>query len=79
MGNEGDILRKITEFYLSSCQFNGFPIRDILKGSKFGEIELKNILISLIREKKISLNFGDIHPEDEKQIEKISNVRFTLQ
>jgi len=62
MSRKADVLRKITEFYLNSHDFNGLPIRNIVQDSKVEEIELKNVLISLIREKKISLNFGDIHP-----------------
>jgi len=81
MGEEDDILRKITEFYLNSHDFNGLPIRNIIQDSKLKEIELKAILISLIQKKRISLNFGDIHPnphikafgeeKEEIQIEKL--------
>jgi len=81
MGKKNNILKKITEFYLNSHDFNGLLIRDIVRDSKVEENELKNILISLIQEKKISLNFGDIHPnphikafgeeKDEIQIEKL--------
>jgi|LGVF01.1.fsa_nt_gb hypothetical protein len=76
-----EILRKIKEFYLNSHDFNGLPVRNIVRDSKVEEIELNDILISLIREKKISLVFGDIHPnphikafweeKEEIQIEKL--------
>lgn len=81
MGKKDEILRKITEFYLNSHDFNGLPVRNIVQDSKVEEIELKDILISLIREKKSSLIFGDIHPnphikafweeKEEIQIEKL--------
>lgn len=81
MSKKHDILGKITEFYLSTRNFNGLPIRDIFLYFEIGESELRNILISLIREGKISLNFGDIHPNPhvkalweetgEEQIEKL--------
>lgn len=81
MRKKDDILRKITEFYLNSPDFNGFPIRNIVQDFKVEESELKDILIFLIRGKKISLNFGDIHPnphikaflgeKEERQIKKL--------
>lgn len=81
MGKKDEILRKITEFYLNSHDFNGLPVRNIVQDSKVEEIERKDILISLIREKKISLVFGDYHPnphikafweeKEEIQIEKL--------
>jgi len=88
MSNKDNILRKITEFYLSSRDFNGLPIQDIAQHSKLEESELKNILTTLIWEDKISLNFGDVHPNPyikalpeepkEKQIEKLqgSNLEY---
>ncbi len=86
MSKKNDIIREITEFYLNSGDFNGLPIT--VQHSKLGETELKNILISLIQEDKISLNFGDIHPNlhvkafweepKEEQIEKVkrSNLAY---
>lgn len=81
MSKKDNIQRKITKFYLSSHDFNGFPIQNILHDFKIEENELKDIIIFLIREKKISLNFGDIHPnahikafweeKEEIQIEKL--------
>jgi len=88
MSKKDDILREITQFYLTSGGFNGLPIRYIVQDFKLEETELKNILISLIQEDKISLNFGDIHPNPhikafweeskEKQIEKVkrSNLAY---
>lgn len=81
-----NILKKITEFYLNSGDFNGFPVRDIIQYFNVGENELKDILIFLIRERKVSLTFGDVHPNphikafweepEEKQIEKLQKSKF---
>lgn len=81
MTKKDDILERITEFYLNSTDFNGFPVRIIADDLKLAEDELKDILISLIQEDKISLNFGDVHPNPHikafreepttKQIEKL--------
>ena len=79
MDNKDYIVKVITDFYLNSGDFNGFPVRNIL----LEKSELKDILASLIREDKISLTFEDIDvnphvknfPEgpSEKQIEKLQN------
>ena len=84
MRKKDDIIRKITEFYLDSRDFNGLPVRNIVQDFKVEENELKNVLVSLIREKKISLNFGDTHPnphikafweeKEEIQIEKLQEL-----
>lgn len=81
MNRQDDIIEIITDFYLNSGDFNGLPVRSILSDFEIDESELKNILASLIRNDKISLNFGDIHPNphvkafaeepSEKQIEKL--------
>lgn len=83
MSRKGNILAKITEFYLSSHDFNGLPVENILQDFRLQDAELKNIIVSLIRENKISLNFGDIHPNphikafpeepQERQIEKLQD------
>ena len=83
MTKKANILSKITEFYLSSRDFNGLPIENLAHDFNLEESELKNILISLIQEDKISLNFGDIHPNPHikafpeesagKQIAKLQN------
>ena len=81
MSKKDDILAKITEFYLRSRDFNGLPVENILEDPTLESDELKNIIVSLIRKNKISLNFGDTHPNPhikafkeepkEKQIEKL--------
>jgi len=62
MSKKANILGKITEFYLSSRDFNGLPIRNIVQDFKLEEAELNRILISLIQDARISLTFGDIQP-----------------
>jgi hypothetical protein len=84
MSNKDNILGTITEFYLSSRDFNGSPIENLARDFRLEESELKNVLIFLIREDKISLNFGDIHPNPhikafpeespEKQIAKLQSA-----
>lgn len=88
MIKQDNILKIITEFYLNSQQFNGLPLRNIVPDLQLEEHELKDILFSLIQEDKISLVFGDLHPNPhikafreepkEKQIEKLqaSNLEF---
>jgi len=78
-----DILNKITDYYLKSSGFNGYPIREIQLEKK----ELIKELTELIKEKKISLNFGDIHPNPyikafpphpvEEQIKKLEDCNIT--
>lgn len=84
MSKKDNILRKITEFYLSSRDFNGLRIENLVHDFKLKESEIKSIIISLIQEDKISLNFGDIHPNPyikafpeepaEKQIAKLQSA-----
>ena len=81
MDLKNKILENITEFYFDSRDFNGYPIRYFSTNLKISESEFKTGLISLIQDKMISLNFGDIHPNphvkafleenEETQIEKL--------
>jgi len=74
-----EMLKIITEKYLSSEEFNGQPLRGL-------ESE-KQYIITLIQEGKIEINFGDKHPNphikafelDAKdiQIEKINRIGFS--
>jgi len=83
MSKKDNILGKITEFYLSSRQFNGFPVRNIANDLGLEESEVKSILASLIEEGKILLLFQDVHRNPyikafseepkEKQIEKLQS------
>jgi hypothetical protein len=53
-----DVLKKITKHYLESRDFNGILITNL--GKDFTRI--KNILIELVNEGLVVLNFGDRHP-----------------
>jgi len=82
---KNDILLEIKDYYLKSNDFNGYPIRYILVKFKLSDAERNEILIELIQENLISLNFGDIHPnsyikaypeeEPEIQIDKLNSIQ----
>lgn len=84
MNTEGEILNRISAFYLSSPDFNGLPIEKIVEEFHFKKSELNNILTSLILEDKISLNFQE-NPHikqlrdqpKEKQIERLKSSNLT--
>ena len=62
MREKYEILKEITDFYLNSHDFNGISVRSFLESSNNNLNELKKRITSLIQENKISLNFGDRHP-----------------
>src|SRR5262245_54556684 len=59
MNIRAGILKKITGHYLSSPDFNGLPIRELVQEYK-RPADLRKTLASLIREGKISLLFEDV-------------------
>lgn len=73
-----NLLEKITDQYLESRDFNGLPL--------FKYESEKEIIIELILEDKIEINFGDKHPnphikafeldDKETQIHKIDSIGF---
>ncbi len=75
------ILADITDFYLHSRDFNGFPILQLVQKFEITTDELKSIMTFLIKQSKISLTFGVRHPNphikafweepEEAQIEKL--------
>ncbi|GAG01053.1 unnamed protein product, partial [marine sediment metagenome] len=77
-----EILRKVTNFYVDSGDFNGVHITSM--GEDFEEIRQE--LRKLLEEKKVVLNFGDRHPNPhilafepesiEEQIEKLDKLKF---
>lgn len=79
-------LQIITNHYLKSGDFNGYPTRKFVKGRK-AKKNLKKILKELINDELMSLNFGDYHPNPhikalpphpiEVQIKKIKRCNFT--
>lgn len=56
------LLSLITKNYLRSEDFNGISLQVLNKKSKLKINELNDILKSLLLKNKISLNFGDFHP-----------------
>jgi hypothetical protein len=80
------ILQAITRHYLESGNFNGISLEKLQKIIGISQNELIIELIPLIYEGKISINFGDRHPNPDikaldpepnlKQIVKINNCNF---
>lgn len=56
------ILNEVTRFYLESDDFNGIPMSQILSFLAADKSDIIRFLSNLINEDKISLVFGDIHP-----------------
>lgn len=52
-------IEEIKGYYLQSNDFNGFPFRDIKKKYKIETGDLRKILLSLIKEEKVSLVFSN--------------------
>lgn len=56
--NKLELINKVTSFYINSNDFNGTPYEEIKKEyKKFDENDLIAIIVDLIREKKITLNY----------------------
>jgi len=80
--NSDKILRKITDLYLNSRDFNGIPITDL--GENFEEV--KSAMKELLGKDGVILNFGDRHPNPhilafepepkEQQLAKLDNLKF---
>ncbi len=85
--NAGEILGRVAQHYLESHDFNGFPIRELLPDFSEDAAALKNVLSGLIKRGKLSLNFGDVHPNPhikafpaeskDVQLDKLQKVDFT--
>lgn len=82
---ERTLLEEVTDFYIQSRDFNGIPVWQIGTRHKKTDLEnLKTIFRSLIQQDKISLAFGDRHPNPhikafpdepyEVQLEKLQNT-----
>src|SRR6266487_5104260 len=87
---ERTLLEKVTDFYIQSGDFNGIPVRQISVRQKKPVLEnLKTLFCSLIQQDKISLVFGDRHPNPhvrafpdethEIQLEKLQNIDLFMQ
>jgi len=81
MSIEEEILESVAKYYLTSRDFNGLPLRIIKTVSKK---KLKSVITSLIQQDKVSLVFGDTHPNPyikafwdeskETQIQKLNTL-----
>ncbi len=78
------IAGKVGNFYLTSRDFNGIPLADLYKSTKLTELEFKDILRELVKDRSIDLIYeGDIPnphikpfpaPAIEKQLEKLESI-----
>ncbi len=57
-----EILKKVTEHYLNSLDFNGIPVNKLVVHFNISLTELNIILKELVNKDKIDLRFGDFHP-----------------
>jgi len=77
-------LEAITNHYLQSGDFNGISIEELQTIVGFTRKDLEDILIQLVHEDKISIIFGDRHPNPyfkafdpeskSEQIEKLKKI-----
>lgn len=58
MMSKQHILKTVADFYLNSGDFNGLPVRNL----QYPLEQLIPAIAQLVRDNKITLNFGDIHP-----------------
>ena len=54
------LLDQVTDFYLNSSDFNGLPGTDLIE--RFDSDGLLRNLIELIEQEKVSVVFGNVHP-----------------
>lgn len=81
---DNSLLRIITDFYVNSHDYNGIPVRDLLRGSE--ETKLKEELSALVGAGLVSILYGDRHPNPhikafpdepvEQQIAKLETSSF---
>lgn len=62
MIDDASALEYISEFYLSSSDFNGVPVRTLRKDLGLELPAVKELLVRLLRTEQIDLLFGNIHP-----------------
>ncbi len=84
MSKKDDILKAVTAFYLNSSDFNGLPTRILIAQLGLTTSLLKKNLILLIQQDRVSVEFGDVHPNPhikafkelpaEEQIAKLQKV-----
>lgn len=54
------ILNEVTDFYISSRDFNGISVTGLLSSRTLSWPDLQNILVQLIKDKKITLTFSSV-------------------
>jgi hypothetical protein len=54
------LLSEISDFYLKSNDFNGISVCSLAR--KYGLAEIRAVFVELISEGKVSLVYGDYHP-----------------
>lgn len=62
MSHDSRILEYISEFYLSSGDFNGVPIHVFLKQFDLGLSATTVLIQKLLQGGQIELEFGNVHP-----------------
>ncbi|MEO1078210.1 MAG: AAA family ATPase [Pseudomonadota bacterium] len=59
---EEQVLRRVTEFYFSSRDFNGYPVYTLISEFALNEAEVTTLLRDMIYAEKIEVVFGNVHP-----------------
>ena len=77
--NADKLIKDVTGFYLKSNQFNGYPCYPLLKNSIISFDKLRTILHELVEDKKLSLVFGDRHPNPHVKAFKDESAESQLQ
>lgn len=85
--SDSTALEYITEFYLSSHDFNGVPVRTLRKHLGLEPPAAKELLERLLRAEQVDLLFGNIHPNPhirafshiphEKQLQFLEEIGLT--
>jgi len=56
------IVQRVTEFYLGSRDFNGYPVHTLISEFALNEAEVAKVLRDLIEAERIEVVFGNVHP-----------------
>lgn len=60
--NTSTILEEVTRFYVESRDFNGIPASELSRIFDLTDRQLADDLSSLVKQRQVSIVFGDIHP-----------------
>jgi hypothetical protein len=79
-----DLLAQVADFYLKSHDYNGIPASSLIM--RYGVSKVRDFLAELIREERVSVVFGDFHPNPHikalpsepvaEQLEKLGTTQF---